>query len=185
MTKTLRTSLFVFAAAAVMAAPRVDLGAAQAGNPVVDFETQKGTFTIELYQADAPKSVAHILELVKKNFYRGQRFHRVEPSLAQFGDPGTRDMSRIAYWGSGNSGAPIGVAENLKKYKHVRGTVAMANSGDARSSDSQLYIMKAASPSLDGKYVIVGRVTSGMAAVDKIVKTDRIVNVTIKAAAQQ
>ncbi|HET9369945.1 MAG TPA: peptidylprolyl isomerase [Vicinamibacterales bacterium] len=184
MTKTIRTSLIAIATAAAMASPGVDVGAARAGNPILDFETQKGTFTIELYQADAPKSVAHILALVKKNFYRGQRFHRVEASLAQFGDPGTRDMSRIDYWGSGNSGAPIGVAENLKKYKHVRGTVAMANSGDARSSDSQLYIMKAASPSLDGKYIIVGRVTSGMAVVDKIVKTDRIVNVTIKAAGQ-
>ena len=63
----------------------------------------------------APKSVEHILALVKRSFYRGQRFHRVTASLVQFGDPQSRNMSRQDYWGTGNSGTPIGVFELSKK----------------------------------------------------------------------
>jgi cyclophilin family peptidyl-prolyl cis-trans isomerase len=170
-------------AGAMALTPAAPAAAPQAGaGPVLVIETPKGTIEIQLFPEDAPRSVEHILELARRNFYRGQRFHRVTSTLAQFGDPGTRDMSRIDYWGNGNSGRPIGVAEFSKRLTHVRGTVALANSGSPQSADSQLYIMKAASPSLNGKYVIVGRVTSGMEAVDKIAKTDRLINVTIRGA---
>jgi cyclophilin family peptidyl-prolyl cis-trans isomerase len=165
------------------AAASVDVAAGAAQNaqaPVMVIETQKGTIEITFAPADAPKSVEHILSLAKTNFYRGQRFHRVTASLAQFGDPGSRDMSRIDYWGSGGSGRPIGIAEFSKRLTHVRGTVALAHSGNPAAADSQLYIMKSASPGLNGKHTIVGRVTAGMAVVDRIVKTDRLVNVTIK-----
>src|ERR1041385_3137928 len=60
---------------------------AAAANPVLVFDTVKGSFEMELFRADAPKSVAHILELMQKNFYRAQRIHRVTESLVQFGDP--------------------------------------------------------------------------------------------------
>ncbi|MEZ5317738.1 MAG: peptidylprolyl isomerase [Vicinamibacterales bacterium] len=176
------TAIALALVAACLTMPPTGAAPAQGANPVIVMRTQKGTVEIELFQADAPKSVAHILDLVKDNFYRGLRFHRVEASLAQFGDPGTRDMSRIDYWGRGGSGHPIGVAEISRKYTHQRGTVALAHSGSAAASDSQLYIMKRASPSLDGKFTIVGRVTTGMDVVDTIVKTDRILNITVKGA---
>lgn len=149
-------------------------------NPVIVFETLKGAIEIELFQAEAPKSVAHILDLMKNGFYRGQRFHRVQSSLVQVGDPQSRLMSQQAYWGSGNSGSPIGIFELNKKRQHVRGTVGLAHSGDARSADSQLYIMKTASPSLDGKHAIIGRVAVGMAVVDKLVVTDIIKDISVK-----
>ena len=151
-----------------------------AANPVLVFETPKGTFEIELFQVDAPKSVEHILALMKRSFYRGQRFHRATAALVQWGDPQTRDMSRRDYWGNGNSGNPIGVFELSKKYSHVRGAVGLAHSGNPLGADSQLYIMKTASPNLDGKHAIVGRVTAGMAVVDKIAVTDVIRNATVK-----
>jgi cyclophilin family peptidyl-prolyl cis-trans isomerase len=177
------TAMAVAFGAACLAMPATGVAGAQGTNPVLVMRTQKGAIEIELFQADAPKSVAHILDLVTGNFYRGLRFHRVESSLAQFGDPGTRDMSRIAYWGRGSSGHPIGVAEISRKHTHQRGTVALAHSGSAAAADSQLYIMKRASPSLDGKFTIIGRVTSGMDIVDTIVKADRILNITVKGAA--
>jgi peptidyl-prolyl cis-trans isomerase B (cyclophilin B) len=149
-------------------------------NPVLVFETMKGTFEIELYQSDAPKSVEHILALMKRSFYRGQRFHRATAALVQWGDPQTRDMSRRDYWGNGNSGSPIGVFELSKKYTHVRGAVGLAHSGNPLGADSQLYIMKAASPNLDGKHAIIGRVTAGMAVVDKIAVEDMIKNASVK-----
>jgi peptidylprolyl isomerase len=155
-------------------------GPAKGANPVLVFETVKGAFEIELYQADAPKSVAHILALMKKNFYRGQAFHRVTASLVQWGDPQSRNMARKDYWGNGNSGSPIGVFEYVKKYSHVRGAVGLAHSGNPLGADSQLYIMKAPSPSLDGKHAIIGRVTSGMAVVDRIAFADVIKNARVK-----
>jgi cyclophilin family peptidyl-prolyl cis-trans isomerase len=117
---------------------------------------------------------------MKRNFYRGQRFHRVTASLAQVGDPMSRDMSRRDYWGTGNSGSPIGVFELSKKRSHVRGAVGLAHSGNPLGADSQIYIMKTPSPSLDGKHAIVGQVISGMTVVDKIVVTDMIKNATVK-----
>src|SRR3954452_22638008 len=75
--------------------------------PVIVLETSKGTIEFETYPEKAPKTVARIVELVKKNFYNGLRVHPAEPNfLIQVGDPATRDMSREAYWGSGGSGKP-------------------------------------------------------------------------------
>jgi cyclophilin family peptidyl-prolyl cis-trans isomerase len=157
---------------------------AVAALPVMVIDTVKGTIQIQLFQNDAPKSVAHILALVNKSFYRAQRFHRAEPTLVQFGDPQSRDMTRIDSWGTGSSYNPIGVAE-ISKRKHVRGAVGLAHSGNATLADSQLYIMKAASPSLDGKHAIIGQVIAGLAVVDQIAKGDQIKLVTMKVAGQK
>lgn len=162
---------------AVAAAPEAPRAPA---SPVLVLETVKGTIEIELYQADAPKSVAHIVDLVRHGFYRGLRFHRVTTSLVQIGDPMTRNMTRRAYWGSGGSGHPIGVSEVSKKHSHVRGTVGLASAAGPQYADSQFYIMKRASPSLNGKYTIIGRVVSGMAVVDKLKVADVLKNATIK-----
>jgi cyclophilin family peptidyl-prolyl cis-trans isomerase len=153
---------------------------APAAGPTLVIDTVKGTIEVQLFKADAPKSVDHIIALANQGFYRSQRFHRVTPTLIQFGDKLSRDMTQMQAWGVGNSNNPIGVAEISPKHKHVRGTVALANIGDPKYSDSQMYIMKAASPSLDGKYTIIGQVTKGMAVADKIEKADLIRNVTVR-----
>jgi cyclophilin family peptidyl-prolyl cis-trans isomerase len=147
--------------------------------PVAVFETAKGAFEVEFFPQDAPKSVAHLTGLIQKRFYRGQRVHRVTPSLVQFGDPATRDMTRRDYWGGGGSGRPIGVAE-FSKRTHARGIVALAHSGDAARADSQMFILKVATPAYDGKYTIVGRVVSGMGVVDKLAVTDVLKQVALK-----
>lgn len=154
--------------------------AAPPSGPVLLMDTAKGAIQIQLFPADAPKSVEHILGLVKSNFYRGLRIHRVTATIVQWGDPKSRDMSLKDYWGSGGSGKPVGVAEFSKKRTHLRGTVALAHAGRAEIADSQLYIMKAASPGLDGKHVIIGQVTSGMDVVDRLAVADVIKNITVK-----
>jgi len=155
-----------------------------AENPVLLVATEKGTFEIELFAAEAPKSVEHIVRLAKKYFYNNQRIHRVEAgSLVQFGDIRTRDMTKRAEWGSGGgggSGRPLDVAEFSKQLKHTRGTVALAHSGDPKRADSQLFIGLRAHPGWNGKYVIVGRVASGMDVVTKLRVDDRIKRVTVK-----
>jgi len=149
-------------------------------DPVLVLETVKGVIEIRLFRAEAPKSIEHLLGLVKRGFYRGQRFHRVTASLVQVGDPASRDMSRRDYWGSGNSGNPIGVFELSKKRSHIRGAVGLAHSGSPLGADSQIYIMKAPSPGLDGKHAIIGQVVAGMAVVDKIAVPDMIKNTILK-----
>ena len=124
----------------------VSLGAQTAGRgakgalPVVVFETAKGSFEVEFYPTEAPKSVEHILTLVRRNFYNGLRVHRfVEGFVVQFGDPQTRDMTKKANWGSGGSGRTIGAAEISPKRPHKLGAVALAyaSRGGPTSADSQ------------------------------------------------
>jgi len=150
--------------------------------PVIVLETVKGAIEFETFPDEAPKTVEHIVELVKKNFYNGLRFHRAEENfLVQVGDPQSRDMSREAYWGRGpGSGKPIGVAEISKKRRHAPGTVAMAHSGDPKFADTQFYIVMQPRPGLDGKYTIFGRVTSGMDVVKKLKRADILKKASVK-----
>src|SRR4051812_11607319 len=81
--------------------------AAAAKTPVFRIETAKGVIVVETYPMDAPKSFEHILALVKKGFYNNQAVHRVVPGQAvQFGDPQSRNMMLVDWWGRGpNSGS--------------------------------------------------------------------------------
>ena len=151
--------------------------------PVIAFETVKGTFEVETYPNEAPKSVEHILTLARRNFYNGLRVHRqVRGQLVQFGDPQSRDMSRRDYWGSGGSGKSIGVAEMNPKRKHLVGSVALAHSGDPRLADSQLYVMLIPQPKYDKNYTVIGRVIAGMDVVQKLQETDIIRRATVREA---
>lgn len=177
MTRRLALAALTTMLAGTPGAPAAQTAAAL---PVVVFETARGTIEFQLFEKDAPKSTAHLLALVRKNFYRGLRVHRAERSLVQVGDPLTRDVSRRAYWGSGGSGRPIGVAEFSKLRVHRRGAVGLAHAGAPEYADSQIYFMKADSPSLNGKHVVVGQVTAGMSVVDTLVVTDVVRRAYVK-----
>jgi cyclophilin family peptidyl-prolyl cis-trans isomerase len=172
----LLTAPLAGAIAAQQAAPKP----APAG-PVLVVETVKGTIEIELYPGEAPKTVAHITALAKRNFYNGQRVHRVVPGfVVQFGDPQSRDMTKRDRWGTMGSGRAIGVAEINPKRRHGLGAVAMAHAGDPSKADSQMYITLAPQPRLDGQYTVFGQVISGMDVVQKIAVNDLISTVTVK-----
>ena len=157
-----------------------------APGPVLVLTTAKGVIEIELFAADAPKSVARIVDLTKRNFYRGQRFHWVQPGVVQVGDVQSRDMTKRTDWGRGGSGPlnrlmPIGVAE-ISKRVFDRGTVGYAyqNGQKPTDADSQIFILRGANPALNGKYAAIGRVTKGMAVVDKIEVEDQIKDAVMK-----
>jgi cyclophilin family peptidyl-prolyl cis-trans isomerase len=152
-----------------------------AAGPILVFETEKGTFEIETYPAEAPKTVAHIVGLVNKRFYNGQRVHRVVPNFViQLGDPQSRDMTKKEAWGTGGSGTQIGVAEFSKTLKHAPGMVSMAHAGDPTKADSQFFVVIGPASHLDRKHQIFGKVISGMDVVRKIAVGDRIVKATVK-----
>ena len=142
--------------------------------PIIVLDTARGTIELETYPDEAPRTVGAILELVKKGFYNGQRFHRVEPNfMIQIGDPKSRDMSLRDWWGRAGSGKPIGAAEPTKKRRNIRGAVAMAYPGtDAKAADSQFYITLRATPELDSKHTVFGRVIRGLEVAAKIQKAD-------------
>jgi cyclophilin family peptidyl-prolyl cis-trans isomerase len=171
------------------AQPKAAAGAAPAttspgAGPVLVIETSRGVVEFETYPEDAPKTVDHILSLVKRRFYNGQRIHRAEGNFViQMGDPQTRDYTKKDLWGRGpgsGSGKPVGVAEISKRRTNVRGAVGMAHAGDPTQADSQFYILRKDSPGLNGKYVIFGKVISGMDVVDKIQVGDVIKKISLK-----
>lgn len=149
---------------------------------VLVMNTVKGVVEIELLP-DAPKSVARVLELVSRNFYRGLRVHLAQPNMIQFGDPATRNMEHMGSWGHGGSRQTLGFSE-LGKRPFTRGIVGYGyprGEGPERA-DSQLFILRSNTPAMTGKYVVVGRVTSGMDVVDSIQHADMIRNITLKPA---
>jgi len=153
-----------------------------APSTVLVMNTVQGTVEIELLP-DAPRSVERVMELVKRNFYRGHRIHVADATMVQFGDPTTRNMENIGSWGHSGSGRRLGFSE-LGKRPFTRGIVGFGypRGEGPEQADSHLFILKAASPSMNGKYVVVGRVTSGMDVVDKLRHSDVIRNITVKTA---
>ena len=175
----------VGACAAVLLTAAV--AAAQAktvAGPVIVVETSKGTFAFETYPVEAPKTVAHIVALVRRGFYDGQRFHRAVPGfLVQWGDPRSRDTSQEADWGRGSaasSGRPIGVAEVSKVRSHTAGAVAVAHQGIPAKADSQLYVTLDNRPDLNGYYTVFGHVTTGADVPGKLQRGDLILRMSVK-----
>ncbi len=153
-----------------------------AGPAIVVVETENGTFEFETYPNEAPKTVAHLLALITKRFYNGQRVHRVVPGFVmQFGDQQTRDMTKEKMWGR-IDGPKVGVAEFSRLRTHTRGALGLAHNGDAAKADTQMYVTLRNAPELDGKYVVFGKVISGLDVVEKLRYADRIVRVTVREA---
>jgi cyclophilin family peptidyl-prolyl cis-trans isomerase len=128
---------------------------------------------LELYPADAPRTVENFVKLARDGFYDGLTFHRVVPDfVVQGGCPN----------GNGTGGPGWTVKAEFNQRKHVRGTLAMARSQHPDSAGSQFYITYGTQPHLDGSYTVFGQVTSGMEHVDRIKQGDRMRSVRIEEA---
>jgi peptidylprolyl isomerase len=134
---------------------------------VLDLSTG-GRVTIQMFPAVAPAHVERIKTLTRQGFYNGVIFHRViDGFMAQTGDPkGT---------GQGGSELPDLKAE-FNNTPHLRGTVSMARTNDPDTANSQFFICFQPRFSLDKKYTVFGRVTSGMQFVDAIERGEPPVN---------
>ena len=122
-------------------------------------KTNVGPIDLELYDEDAPKTVANFVKLSQDGFYDGVIFHRVIPDfMIQGGDP----------TGTGSGGPGYKFDDEANDRPVARGALAMANAGP-NTNGSQFFIVTAgACPWLDGKHTVFGRVTSGMEVVDAI-----------------
>jgi peptidylprolyl isomerase len=134
---------------------------------VLDLSTG-GRVTIQMFPAVAPTHVERIKTLTRQGFYNGVIFHRViDGFMAQTGDPkGT---------GQGGSELPDLKAE-FNNTPHLRGTVSMARTNEPDTANSQFFICFQPRFSLDKKYTVFGRVTSGMQFVDAIERGEPPVN---------
>ena len=152
--------------------------------PVIVVETEKGTFAFETYPAEAPKTVAHVVDLVKRGFYDGQRVHRAVPGfVVQWGDPRSTDPDRESEWGRGSaaaSGHPIGLPEITKKRMHVAGAVGVAHPGLPAQADSQIYVTLADRPDLNGRNAVFGQVIEGADVPARLERGDLIVRMWVR-----
>ena len=182
----MRTVAAVIAAACLCAVLTISPAAGQApvAGPVIVVETTRGTFAFETYPRDAPKTVAHVVALVRRGFYDGQRVHRaIAGFLVQWGDPRSRDVEREAEWGRGpaaSSGQPIGTAEISKKHLNISGAVGIAHPGNPAAADSQMYVTLAKRADLDGYYTVFGRVVAGEDVPARLERGDVITRMYVK-----
>ena len=133
--------------------------------------TNRGTISLELFDKDAPGTVANFEKLVKKGFYDGLSFHRVVPDFVIQGGCPKGD-------GTGGPGWKIKCETANNPHRHGRGALSMAHAGKD-TGGSQFFITHRATPHLDGVHTVFGQVTSGQEVVDAIRPGDRMTKVTI------
>ncbi len=121
--------------------------------------TSQGPIELELFDEDAPQTVANFRKLAGENFYDGIIFHRVIPDfMIQGGCP----------QGTGTGGPGYTFDDEFNQHKVVRGALAMANAGPNTNGSQFFIVTTGAAPWLDGKHTVFGRVASGMDTVDAI-----------------
>ncbi len=133
--------------------------------PQVKLETTAGDIVIELYEDQAPNTVANFISLIEKGYYDGLTFHRVIPQfMAQGGCPNGA--------GTGGPGYSIPCECGQPNYrKHFSGTLSMAHAGP-NTGGSQFFLTFLATPHLDGKHTAFGRIVEGMDVLASIEKVD-------------
>lgn len=133
---------------------------------MLEFKTSKGTFTVELFEEQAPISAQNFLRYAEEGFFDGTIFHRVIPGFMIQGGGLTEDM------GNKRGHDPI-KNEATNGLKNKRGTLAMARTNDIDSATSQFFVNLVDNDFLDNRpgsygYAVFGQVTSGMDVVDAI-----------------
>lgn len=138
-------------------------------SPSAYLDTSKGTIQIELAVLDAPRTVANLIALARKNYFRGVQLHRVVPDfVVQDGDPR----------GDGEGGPGYTIRDEINQRPYLRGTVGMALDW-ADTGGSQFFITHSPQPQLDGRYTVFGQVIAGMDVVDRLQQWDTIERIRI------
>jgi cyclophilin family peptidyl-prolyl cis-trans isomerase len=122
-------------------------------------QTTEGPIVFELFDEDAPKTVANFRKLAADGFYDGLTFHRViKDFMIQGGCP----------QGTGTGGPGYTFEDEINPHKVLRGALAMANAGPDTNGSQFFIVTTGACPWLDGKHTVFGRVSEGMDVVDKL-----------------
>ncbi|RPJ03348.1 MAG: hypothetical protein EHM31_01080 [Candidatus Aminicenantes bacterium] len=132
--------------------PPTSTPASGEGREVCVMETSLGTMAFELFEADAPKTVAQFKALVRKGFYDGKDFYRVV-------------RGHVIQAGGGDAG-PLPPEFNARP--HLVGALGLGRVGDEWSGDSEIYICVAPRPHLDGRYAVFGQLVEGLDVLERI-----------------
>jgi len=134
-------------------------------------ETKNGKITIELFDKEAPGTVANFVKLIQEGFYNGLKFHRVIPEfVVQGGDPSGN--------GTGGPGYSIKCETEGNPHKHNRGALSMAHRGKD-TGGSQFFLVLEPQPHLDGVHTVFGQIIDGYDIMDLIEQGDLMENVTV------
>ncbi len=136
--------------------------------------TEKGTLVIELYDDDAPGTVANFVKLIKSGFYNGLTFHRVIPDFVVQGGCPRGD-------GTGGPGYSIACETDGKKQIHDRGVLSMAHAG-RNTGGSQFFIChnRRNTAHLDRKHTVFGKVIENVDVIDDIRRGDKIISIELE-----
>ena len=135
---------------------------------MIRFETSHGGFTIELYEEDAPQTVANFLRYVDEGFFDGTIFHRIVPGFVIQGGGLTSDFVQK------KTNPPVR-NEAANGVRNQRGTLSMARTDEIHSATSQFFVNLADNDFLDQRpgqygYAVFGEVSEGMDVIDRIAK---------------
>ena len=177
--KTTKKTLSLVKQGAPDPAPAASTAAASAGGPLprVALETNQGRIVIELFEDEAPNTVANFVKLVQDGFYDGLTFHSRSEN----------ELNRGWMQGGSPSGTETGTArftipdELNESLSHRRGTLAMAGRRDgvANSASCQFFVCFDPQPQLDGKFTIFGRVVTGLEELEKLTPPATIRKATV------
>ena len=139
--------------------------------PTIQIQTEYGNITIEMFEDEAPNTVANMIYLIEKGYYDGLNFHRVISGfMIQGGCPlGT---------GTGGPGYDFDDECTPDRQHDSAGVLSMANAGPG-TNGSQFFITHGPTPHLDGKHTVFGKVTEGQEVVDEIKQGDVMQTVVV------
>jgi len=146
-------------------------------------QTSRGTVVADLYDTDAPITVANFEKLANSGFYDGTRFHRVIPDfVVQGGDPyskGGPDAKGPV--GTGGPGWTIKCETKGNPNKHQVGSLSMAHAGkDTGGSQFFMVLSEANTRHLDGVHTVFGRITEGLDVMAQIRQNDELVSAKVE-----
>ncbi|MGH9884715.1 MAG: peptidylprolyl isomerase [bacterium] len=139
------------------------------------FETNKGSISAELFDTEAPNTVANFEKLANSGFYDGVKFHRViSDFVVQGGDPLSKELQpgdpRI---GTGGPGYKIKCETAGNPHKHSVGALSMAHAGkDTGGSQFFMVLSEANTRHLNGVHTVFGQITTGLDVMEKLQKND-------------
>ncbi len=137
--------------------------------PRVEIVTSSGKMVVELFENEAPETVANFISLVESGHYDNTLFHRVIPNF----------MAQCGGFSENNSVKRIGYTindefKNANFRRHFSGSLSMANTGKPNSGQAQFFINLAPTPFLDGKHTVFGTVIEGAATYQRIALTHKL-----------
>lgn len=136
-------------------------------NEVAVIKTSAGTMVASFWKDAAPQTVANFKKLARYGFYEGTTFHRiVKGFMIQGGDPLSKDPTKEATYGQGDSGTMLKAEFN--DHPHELGVLSMARSADPDSASCQFFICLGPVPRLDHQYTTFGKLIKGMDVLKKI-----------------